>query len=54
MTYYVKLSVWLNCGEDMGYRLRHLIENLLEKNVDGDLLKEAKTLIQYREKGFDI
>ncbi len=40
-----KIEVFLDCADrDTGLRIRDLIDSLLEKNVDGDLVKTAKTV----------
>jgi len=41
-----KIEVFLNCEDrEAGLRIRDLIDSLLEKNLDGTMLKLAKTVL---------
>ena len=42
----IKIEIELNCDKYTGLRIRDLIDSLLEKNVDGLLLKSAKTFFK--------
>ena len=42
-----KITVFLDCADrDTGLRIRDLIDSLLEKNLDGRLVKVAKTVFE--------